>query len=39
MWLKIFFVLFLANYGEAFKEDYEYEELNLLCTFEQMDEG
>lgn len=39
MWMKIFIVLCLTMLCEPFKEDYEYEELNLLCNFEQMNEG
>jgi hypothetical protein len=36
MWLEVLVVLTLSNLCALQKEDYEYEELQLKCSFEQL---
>lgn len=39
MWLKIVLILSLTEFCWLAKLDYEYEEINLHCSFEKMNEG
>lgn len=39
MWLKVFLIVGFTFFCASMKFDYEFEELNLLCVFEQMSDG